>query len=322
MAVSFMVAVTVHLFATINWQMQASVNLRDSVALDAANRSGLSLARAALEADRKENQFDSVHDPWHTLEKQNLAALLGQRELSVTVTDLSGLLQVNALDPAAKGKEQPAPGTAPNVASQKTIWRRFLTSGRFGEIETSEADALIDAIKDWIDVNDATEDHGAESGYYLSLAPPYEPRNGPVQYPEELLLIKGMTPELFYGNEVHPGIGEFISVAGSDGKVNINTAPPEVLMALTAEMDEEMARLMIEFREDENNKQMLANPNWYHTAGVPGFVVIPPDILTVQSSSFRIRSTARNQGITRTGEAVLERNNADGTQVLLSWEVR
>ncbi|MEO8497773.1 MAG: hypothetical protein ABI614_22125, partial [Planctomycetota bacterium] len=59
---------------------------------------------------------------------------------------------------------------------------------------------VADAILDWIDPDDDTREYGAEfSDYYSTLSPAYEPRNGPLQTVEELLLIVGVTPQLLFG---------------------------------------------------------------------------------------------------------------------------
>ncbi|MFV1964351.1 MAG: general secretion pathway protein GspK [Pirellulaceae bacterium] len=58
---------------------------------------------------------------------------------------------------------------------------------------------VADAILDWIDEDDETRDYGAEVDYYASLTPGYEPRNGPLQTVEELLLVRGVTPQLLFG---------------------------------------------------------------------------------------------------------------------------
>lgn len=317
LAVSFMVAVTVQLLSSVNWQMQASVNLRDSVMLDAMNRSGLSIARAALLADQRENKFDSAHDSWNTLGEDNLGSLLGQGMLTVEVTDLSGRLQVNALvstekDPKKKMDQEKI---------QKGLWLRFLTSGRFAVEDDDEALTLLDAIYDWIDENDEEiSDKGAESGYYQGLSPPYATRNGPIQYPEELLLIRGMTPAIFYGNEDYSGIADFVTVVGREGKVNINSAPAEVLLALADGIDEEMVQKAIEFRSNEENRDSLAATAWLNQF-VFGGITLDQNLLTTSSSNFQVMATAQNNGLTRIGKGVLERKDNE-TQVLLSWEVR
>ncbi len=59
---------------------------------------------------------------------------------------------------------------------------------------------VADAILDWIDPDDEPRDYGVEfSDYYSSLSPAYEPRNGPLQTVEELLLVAGVTPDLLFG---------------------------------------------------------------------------------------------------------------------------
>ena len=60
-------------------------------------------------------------------------------------------------------------------------------------------EAVADAILDWLDNDDTQRINGAESDYYLSLNPPYEPRNGPIRHLDELLMVQGVTPELLYG---------------------------------------------------------------------------------------------------------------------------
>jgi len=56
-----------------------------------------------------------------------------------------------------------------------------------------------DAILDWLDEDDESRDFGAESSYYRSQSPPYEAKNGPLDSLDELLLIRGVTPELLFG---------------------------------------------------------------------------------------------------------------------------
>lgn len=60
----------------------------------------------------------------------------------------------------------------------------------------------VDAILDWLDYGDMDESRqeGAENEYYASLETPYPCKNGPMDSIEELLLIKGITPELYYGD--------------------------------------------------------------------------------------------------------------------------
>ncbi len=59
---------------------------------------------------------------------------------------------------------------------------------------------VADAILDWIDEDEEPREYGVEFGdYYSTLSPAYEPRNGPLQTVEELLLVAGVTPQLLFG---------------------------------------------------------------------------------------------------------------------------
>jgi type II secretory pathway component PulK len=62
---------------------------------------------------------------------------------------------------------------------------------------------IADAILDWLDEDDEQREFGAEAEYYASLAPPYAPKNGPLETVEELLLVRGVTPQLLFGCDVN-----------------------------------------------------------------------------------------------------------------------
>jgi len=317
LAVSFLVALTVQLFSTVNWQVKASTNLLDSVSLDAMNRSALNIARAALLADQKSNDYDSPADGWNHLNDRELNVLLGADSLTVEVADLSGKLQVNALI----SHEKDAKKRRNQENSQYALWLRFLTSGRFAVADEQEAVSLLDALLDWLDSDSDERDHGAEEGYYLSLDHPYKPRNAPMQSLEELLLIRGMTKDIFYGNEEFSGIVEYLTVYGTDGKININSAPAPVLQILAAGLDEEIVQGLIDFRQDEQNSDSLSDPQWYRQVrNFPGDIELNPDVITVQSSYFVVDSVVKMNEFTRTGSAVIHRDE-NGTQKLLRWEV-
>lgn len=62
---------------------------------------------------------------------------------------------------------------------------------------------IADAILDYLDEDDEVRLDGAEYDYYLSLVPPYEPKNGPLDSLDELLRVRGVTPELLYGEDAN-----------------------------------------------------------------------------------------------------------------------
>jgi len=62
---------------------------------------------------------------------------------------------------------------------------------------------VADAILDWLDPDDTPREAGAEVDYYSGLSPPYAPKNGPVDTVEELLLVRGVTPQLLFGVDIN-----------------------------------------------------------------------------------------------------------------------
>ena len=67
--------------------------------------------------------------------------------------------------------------------------------------EETEIDPLIDALLDWRDPDNEPGEQGAEMEYYLALEPPYKIKNGFYETVEELLLVKGFTPQILYGED-------------------------------------------------------------------------------------------------------------------------
>jgi general secretion pathway protein K len=79
--------------------------------------------------------------------------------------------------------------------------------------------------------------------YYLSLVPSFRAPHASLQEIEELLLVKGVTPELYYGTWIpaqtgdrrltpRAGLADCLSVYGSRDRVDVNTAQPAVLAAI------------------------------------------------------------------------------------------
>ena len=58
---------------------------------------------------------------------------------------------------------------------------------------------------------------GAEAPYYASLQPPYQPRNGPFETVRELLMVRGVTRQLLFGDDVRQdGFLPTTAIAGND----------------------------------------------------------------------------------------------------------
>lgn len=63
---------------------------------------------------------------------------------------------------------------------------------------------IADAIRDWIDSDDETLLYGAETDdTYAAMSPPYSAKNGPLESIDELLMVRGVTPQLLYGEDAN-----------------------------------------------------------------------------------------------------------------------
>jgi general secretion pathway protein K len=193
--------------------------------------------RAAAEiinADRNvppnSSLYDALDEHWHINPAAYEGVLLGRGRYWVTVNDEESKIPLNgASDP---------------------VLRRLLSNS--GVKDERLLSVIVDSIQDWRDADNLHRLNGAEDDYYLSLPVPYKAKNGNFEAIDELLLVKGMTPEILYGNASREGratpeaqfpwerqlqAGEYLGVARhlsilSAGRVNVNTAGPEVLMAL------------------------------------------------------------------------------------------
>jgi general secretion pathway protein K len=108
-------------------------------------------------------------------------------------------------------------------------------------IPKSDADIIIDSILDWKDANTTPLANGAEDDFYQSLNPPYKAKNKNFDTLEELLLVRGITPDYFYG---HPerssdgsiitryGLSRYFSVYSNITQINVNYAPLPVLQSI------------------------------------------------------------------------------------------
>jgi DNA uptake protein ComE-like DNA-binding protein len=141
-------------------------------------------------------------------------------------------------------------------------------------VNTASADELTNldglthdmaaAIIDWRGAQDVTPG-GAKADYYAGLAPPYQPRNGPLQTVRELLLVRGIDRGLLLG-ENNPGgsdddpdaeggwsanltvdsTDKNVSASGKD-RVNVQTADQTTLTSVRG-ISASIARAIIAYR--------------------------------------------------------------------------
>ncbi len=144
-------------------------------------------------------------------------------------------------------------------------------------------DYILYNIRDWID-KDTTSSGGEED--YID----YPAKNDVIDTIDELLLIKGVTKEFFYGDEKNGIIGlKYILSPYSNGKVNVNTAPSIVLMALDERIDASLAQDIIAYRKEHPFKTI----NDLNLAGVSGDIIYnikdKKRLVDVKSQNFLVK---------------------------------
>lgn len=144
-----------------------------------------------------------------------------------------------------------------NLVSESML-RRILTL--FG-LEGEARDTVVDSILDWRDTDDLYRLNGAEDSYYQSLKEPYFAKNGPFDSIEELLLVRGVTPALFYGNRdkkkgedgekaLQAGLKDIFSIYSPSEQVDINSASLVVLKIVLG-IPEDILQKIVKAREEK-----------------------------------------------------------------------
>jgi len=144
-------------------------------------------------------------------------------------------------------------------------------------ITDPDASTIVDSILDWRDPTPLARPNGAKDEYYQSLTPAYSiwQDGGRMKAVEELLLVRGVTSEYYYGRrEKTPdgqiveryGLSRYLTVYGTGQQINVNSAPLPVLLSIP-NMPPAAAQSIFERRQvkpfagwDELNREIVPNP--------------------------------------------------------------
>jgi general secretion pathway protein K len=197
-----------------------------------------------------------------------------------------------------------------NRADEDTLRRVFTNLG----IEEPNKAILVDSIMDWRDPDDLHRASGAENDYYRSLTPPYTAKNGPFDTVEDLLWVRGMTPELFYGygdaqgdraeNTQRAGLREIFTVDSPIDRVNLRTASADVIHALTG-IPLEKSRRFVDERKKLSDKTLADLLPLLgigaSDAALQQFVFANPAVVTVEAEGrpTESRLSRRVKGVVR-----------------------
>jgi len=304
--ISIIIAVTLQLNISSRSEIYEAANLGDGIRAACAAKSGFYMGEALLIEDIRD--LDSLNEDWANLESVSAGSetLFNGEYFRLNIEDESGRIPINKLVDGAKYND-----------GIKKLLTEFLSLPEF-DLDDQQVRDIADAVKDWIDEDDEVTGFGAENIYYKGLEKPYACKNAPMDCIEELLMIKGITEDLYYGAGETPGIAKYLTLHGK-GKININTAPNLILKALSDKITDEMVSNMDEYRRDEEND--LSAPEWYKkVAGMAG-ITIGAGLITTKSDKFRIISTGYLNDISRRVSGVIERNSDGKAVKILSWKV-
>jgi general secretion pathway protein K len=162
-----------------------------------------------------------------------------------------------------------------NAAKPEELFRVLMYLG----VDPGRANEITRAIVDWrtpgVESTTGPFDH-----YYLSMTPSFRARRASFEETEELLLLKGMTPDIYYGTyernggatdaptalQPRGGLQECLSVFGTAAMVDANTAQPAVMAALGVTPDAiaavlERRRVAPFLNEGELDGFLMGNPS-------------------------------------------------------------
>ncbi len=324
-------------------ETKLAMNSYDANDLEWLGRSGVEYARFLLAEQLKNSkqQYDSLDQIWaggqgdtnDPLSEYSLTDVeLGKGKFTVKITDLERKFNVN---------------TALNPQNEQIMQKALTSIG----VDAADVPTIIASIQDWIDPDDDTHINGAESEYYKGLDPPYLAKNGPIDDISELLFIKGITPEIYWGPHAaeHSTAGlparakdmtrssllptAAPSNAGlmdlftpfSNGRINILTASREQLQVLPL-VDERVADQIIQAREQgagEGTGVLVyrAPQDLLFQTALGQAAQGVANLCTFRSSTFDVQVTAQIGQSKRICHAILIRNNPKDVQIsTFYWE--
>ena len=217
---------------------------------------------------------------------------------------MQGLFNLNNLhDPATTATATPSPA----LLQQIDIFKRLLTivgvRPNFNQV-----------ILDWIDAdtNDIRFPDGAEDQSYQQKDPPYLAANTLLSSVSELLLMEGMSYEDY--EKLRP----FVTVLPQPTKININTAPAEVIAALYPDLDLSEATTFIEDREAaiDSTNDFLDETQAYVSDKATYRSQVDP-LIGVKSDYFQVKSSVQIDKVNRILHSKLFRSS-DGKLELIS----
>ena len=208
-----------------------------------------------------------------------------------------------------------------NTANAAAIQQALTLMG----VDASDISVVSDSILDWIDPDDLPLAAGAESDYYQGLAVPYYAKNAPIDDLSELLLVKGVTPEMYWGSNstnhipsvfqhklgfgTAPGQApdypfglKDIFTPISSGRININTADTNVLQMIPGVDAATAAAIVMQRAGPDGEQARRTTPRIATSASSPPPVsarsLFPSSATSAPSAARLLKSTSPRKSAT------------------------
>lgn len=255
---------------------------------------GEEIARQILNADfESEDKIDYLGEDWAgEIEPFEYA----EGEVEIRISDLQGLFNLNSLSVRAQAGQ----------ASKK----RFLALLSVLALDQM----MLDRITDWIDVDQAPGQLGAEDYEYLVLEPPYRTASTPMVDVSELRLLLDMPEENFQA--LYPYV---CVLPDPNSDINVNTAPGPVLQSLATDLTADKASELIDFRDYDEGFDDVNE--FLRQASVTGAGGIDTKGLSTQSQFFQIQIRARYNERTSILTSVVQRDSVTGNMQVISRDL-
>ncbi len=215
--------------------------------------SGVEKARALLKVEDINPDFDTLGEEWANSPALFNQVPVGDGAFSVAYPSddetKKGALVYGLIDEERKiniNKEEPA------------TLKRLLEN--VGGVQADLAEELSYCLVDWRD-SDPTFQHptlGAEDSTYDDLTVPYQAKDAPFEILDELLLVKGISRDIFLK------IKDYLTVYGT-GAVNVNTASKQALLALG--LSGGLTDKILLFRRGPDQKEATPDDGFFAQSG-------------------------------------------------------
>ncbi len=297
---------------------RATRNYTDRIQADYVLKSSLNLARVLLELPKIDGiREDWLGEPWALIAAAPSLPISGfVGEPRLMIVDESGKLNLNSVasQSSTSGTDNPFAGlnqaqAGANAASEvddywKNVFREFFLQRGFTREEYSdkekrtlgnvgfEAADQVAVLHDWIDADSRSHSSASFPGDGIeSSSDKNWFYNRPLRSLSELAMVPGFTLERV------ARIAPFVRIAaGSVSRVNVNTAPPEVLIALG--FPETQA---IEITQERTNLPITSELLRTLTTGDNQLA----RATTVRSNEFSAYAQVRMANVTRWAKAII-----------------